>query len=198
MAARESPANTATTAFGLSRLLFEHETDFAIPKFKKGSTGRMYESDMWRRLLSSGIDTLAVPDAQHFQKWNMAWLRPYAYICGVYILATWLTRSFFQGDTVDYVASIVAHMSGGYYKFWDFGHLLWRPFGWLAFRVSRPFLAGFVGSDERVQITLVLIVISWLAGLASAFLLLALLRLYCARGWIPTLVVTSFVFSMAE
>jgi hypothetical protein len=144
------------------------------------------------------MDTLALSDAQALQKWDIARFRPYAFISGVYICATWLTRSFFQGDTMDYVDSIVAHIRGGYYEFWDFGHLLWRPFGWLAFRVSSPFLARFVGSDQRIQITVILIVLSWLAGLASALLLLALLRLYCARGWIPQLVVTSFVFSTAE
>ena len=144
------------------------------------------------------INTLALPDAQVFQKWNTAWLRPYVYISGVYLFAAFLTRPFFQGDTLDYVASIAAHIRGGQLEFWDFGHLLWRPFGWLAFRVSSPLLAWFVGSDQRVQITLALIVVSWLAGLASAILLLAVLRLYCASRWIPELVVTSFVFSTAE
>lgn len=143
------------------------------------------------------MDTVAQSGAQTFPKRNIAWFRPYAYVSGVYIFATWLTRAFFQGDTLDYVDSIMAHIRGGYYEFWDFGHLLWRPLGWLAFRVSSPFLARFVGSDQRIQITLILIVLSWLAGLASALLLLGLLRLFCARGWVPQLVVTSFVFSTA-
>jgi hypothetical protein len=150
------------------------------------------------RLLLTDIDTSTRSDAQAFQKWNIAWFHSYAYISGVYIFATWLTRPFFQGDTLDYVTSIVAHIRGESFEFWDFGHLLWRPFGWLAFRVSSSVLARFVGSDQRAQVTLVLIVVSWLAGLACALLLLALLRLYCARGWVPQLVVTSFVFSAAE
>lgn len=144
------------------------------------------------------MDTLPLSVAQTSNKWNIAMFGPYAFISGIYIFGTWVTRPLFQGDTSDYVASIMAHIGGGYYGFWDFGHLLWRPFGWLTFRVSSPFLAKFVDSDQRVQITLVLVVVSWLAGLASALLLLALLRLYCAHGWIPQLVVTSFVFSTAE
>jgi hypothetical protein len=124
--------------------------------------------------------------------------RPYAYISAVYILATLMTRPFFQGDTLDYVSSIVAHTTGEYYDFWDFGHLFWRPIGWLAFRLSSPVLGMFVGPDPRVQVTLILIILSWMAGLASSLLLLALLRLYCTHGWTPQLVVTAFVFSMAE
>ncbi|MGH9679717.1 MAG: hypothetical protein ACRD4Y_07175, partial [Candidatus Acidiferrales bacterium] len=135
---------------------------------------------------------------QHLQKWDVARLRPYAFISGVYILASWLTRPVNQGDTVDYVSSIEAHLTGRYYEFWDSGHLLWRPLGWLTFRVSSPVLGRFVGTDQRTQITLLLIALSWLAGLASALLLLALLRLYTAQRRVPALVVTAFVFSNAE
>ncbi len=123
---------------------------------------------------------------------------PYALISCVYFFASWITRPLYQGDTADYVASILERTRGGYYNFWDFGHLLWRPLGLLAFRVASPLLGKFIGHDPRVQITLVLTVASWLAGLASAFLLLVLLRLYCAPGWIPELVVISFIFSTAE
>ena len=104
----------------------------------------------------------------------------------------------FQADTPDYVDSIQAQLKGEYYRFWDFGHLLWRPLGWLVFRVLSPFLTGVVGSDQRIQITFALIVVSWLAGLMSAILLLALLRLYCVHKWVPPLIVTSFIFSAAE
>jgi hypothetical protein len=140
---------------------------------------------------------VALSDAYTFQKWTIVGLHPYAFISVVYVLASWLTRPFYQGDTIDYVGSIVAHSRGEYYGFWDFGHLLWRPFGWLLFRATSSFFAKFVGGDQGLQVTLGFIVVSWLAGLASALLLLALLRLYCARGWVPQLVATSFVFSTA-
>jgi hypothetical protein len=130
--------------------------------------------------------------------WNIAWIGPYACVGGVYLIATWLTRPFFQGDTRDYVDSIVRRIGGEYFEFWEFGHVAWRPLGWMAFRVSNGFLSRFVSTDPRVQVTAVLIAMSWLAGLMSALLLLALLRLYCSRRWIPQLIVASFIFSNAE
>ena len=49
----------------------------------------------------------------------------------VYVLATWLTDAAFMGDTEDYVDSAVAFRNGVDYRFWEFGHLFWRPLGWL-------------------------------------------------------------------
>ncbi len=135
--------------------------------------------------------------SQTLQKRSYEWLRPYAFISCVYFLASWWTRPIYQGDTSDYVASILEHIRGGYYGFWDFGHLMWRPLGWLAYRVSSSLLARFAGPDPRLQITLILTLMSWLAGLASALLLLAILQLFSTRSWIAQLVVTSFVFSTA-
>lgn len=145
----------------------------------------------------SEVNNWTLSDAEAIPKWDFACLRPYAFVSGIYILATLLTRPFSQGDTPDYVDSIVTHINGGYYQFWDFGHLLWRPFGWLLFHISGSFLGRFIGANQRAEITLGLIVVSWLAGLGCALLLLALLRLYCARAWIPELVVASFIFSSA-
>ena len=149
------------------------------------------------RSLVADIDTSALRDPQAWQKWNIARLRPYAFVSAVYIFATWLTRSAFQADTPEYVGSISEHIQGRYVNFWEFGHLFWRPIGWLAFRVFGSVAARFIGSDQRLQITLVLIVVSWLCGSAASLLLLALLRVYDARGWIPQLVATSFIFSNA-
>jgi hypothetical protein len=158
----------------------------------------MHESTPRGRLSLTDSGTVGISDARILKGRNIAWFRPYVYISVVYIFVTWLTRPFFQGDTLDYVGSIVAHTRGKYYEFWDFGHLFWRPIGWLAFRISSPLLGRFVGPDQRIQVTLILIILSWVAGLASALLLLAILRLFCTHGWTPQWVVTAFVFSMAE
>jgi hypothetical protein len=143
------------------------------------------------------LEISAQSDGQAFRESILVRMSPYALISGVYIFATWMTSSFSPGDTSDYVASIMEHMRGGSPDFWDFGHLFWRPLGWLIFRVSAPLAGRFAGSDQRVQITLILTAVSWLAGLAAAHLLLALLRIYDAHGWVPPLVATAFVFSNA-
>jgi hypothetical protein len=143
-------------------------------------------------------DTWALPDTPEAEKSHAVWLRPYALIASVYVSLTFLTRPLFQGDTLDYASSVVGHTNGGYYQFWEFGHLLWRPLGLLVFRVTGSFLARFVGPAPYLQITLGLIIVSWLAGLAGALLLLALLRTYTSNPWIPPFIVISFMFSLAE
>lgn len=150
------------------------------------------------RTVLTGAEISGFPDTVVSQKRNIGWFLPYGFICATYILATLVTRPLFQGDTVDYASSIVAHLNGGYYQFWDFGHLLWRPLGWVEVQVARPLLARFAGPNPSLQATLALISVSWVAGLVSALILLALLRLYISDFWIPPIVVTAFVFSMAE
>lgn len=140
----------------------------------------------------------AWPNTVAWQKWNIANLHPYALISGVYVLAALITRPLFQGDTMDYAGSVVAHMNGGYYYFWDFGHLFWRPVGLLVFRIAGTFLVRFVGPDPYLRVALGMVIVSWVAGLVSALLLLALLRLYGSNGWAPEIVAVSFVFSLAE
>lgn len=145
----------------------------------------------------SDTDTWALPQAASLRKWDIARFRPYALVAGIYVFATLLTAPSFQGDTIDYVYSIAAHSQGRYLEFWEFGHLLWRPFGWAAWRISGPLLSRLVGPDLKLQISAVLIAISWLAGLMAALLLLALLRSYEVAEWVCQLVAASFVFSMA-
>jgi hypothetical protein len=145
----------------------------------------------------AALDTLVVPEAHAFRKWNVERLRPYAFISIAYIVVSFLTRPIFQGDTTDYVDSIVAHNGGTYLEFWDFGHLLWRPTGWLVFRVLSPVLSRIVGSDQRIQVVVVLTLLSWLAGLASAFFLLAFFRSMGLQGWISCLIITTFISSFA-
>lgn len=74
------------------------------------------------------VGALILPNAKPLQNGKSARLRPYGYLLGVHILVTWQTQPVFQGDTSGYVTSIVARLSGMYLEFWDFGHLLWRPF----------------------------------------------------------------------
>ena len=130
-------------------LMYGYEIDIAILRFKQEPEGRnvgkrsIPETFVDRLKYIGTVERSGLPRVQ-----ICSGLRPYAYVSGVYVFSTWLTRPFLQGDTSDYAASIVAQMRGGYYEFWEFGHLLWRPLGWLAFRVSNSFLARFVGGSD--------------------------------------------------
>jgi hypothetical protein len=119
----------------------------------------------------------------------------------VYLLATAGTDAHFMGDTPGYTNAIRAYEHGGAYiwdnPFWEFGHLLWRPLGWLAFHLLRPLTSIFVGADERLQITLALMWVNWLAGLACVLLLYRLAARVSQRAWVGLLVTIIFTMSNA-
>jgi hypothetical protein len=121
------------------------------------------------------------------------WLRVNAVVVLGYVLATVFTKAHFSGDTTDYVESIVDFDRGRYYEFWEFGHVLWRPFGWLLMRISLPAINRFWEGDLKASTTVVLSSVSWLAGFSCVLLLAALLRRFCLRPWIINLTVLAFI-----
>jgi hypothetical protein len=131
---------------------------------------------------------------------GLAWqihLRPYLVVLAVYVLATWLTGTHFIGDTPEYVESILAHSKHVYVNFWDFGHLLWRPLGWLGFVVFRPVTSRLCGLDDACNATVVLLSVNWLAGLGSALLMCAFVRRICHREWAAVLTAVALIVSGA-
>ena len=57
------------------------------------------------------------------------------------------------------------------HEFWEFGHLLWRPLGYVTYRAASPLFERQTGSDPRTGIVAVLIAWNWLAGLVGALAL---------------------------
>jgi hypothetical protein len=137
-----------------------------------------------------------MPDSSRHDAWR-AWVRRYGLIVTVYLLATGFTKADFMGDTIDYVASIVAMAEGHYYYFWEFAHLLWRPLGWAAFWLLTPLTRRFVGDNPYANVTLQLLTISWLAGLLAVFLTHAVVRRLVKCEWIANVITIAFMFSYA-
>ncbi|MEN3329569.1 MAG: hypothetical protein V7638_4376 [Acidobacteriota bacterium] len=113
----------------------------------------------------------------------------------VFVLATLITDAHFQGDTADYVDSIVAHAAGRDYWFWEFGHVLWRPFGWLVMVILRPLLNPLVGTDVRIQALHSVLAINWVAGFVTVAALYGILNRLLSRWWAINLAVVAFIFS---
>ena len=124
-------------------------------------------------------------------------LRCYALAVGAYLCATWFTAAYFMGDTLRYTDSIIARLEGRYYYFWEFGHLFWRPLVWISYRALRPLTALFVGPNAHQQVTLTLIVLTWLAGLGGVLVFAALMRLLCRREWIAEVATLAFICTNA-
>lgn len=83
----------------------------------------------------------------------------------LYFIAWGCTLPHFMGDTIVYAQSILLHEQGvhtGYHRttsnpYWDFGHLLWRPLVRLCFVTYRPVAKLMTHQNERAQILLTLI-----------------------------------------
>jgi len=125
------------------------------------------------------------------------WLLKNSVVLVAFVLANVFTNAWLMGDTVDYVDSISAHDQGRYLQFWEFGHLLWRPFGWLAFRLTEPVTNIMFGDDQRAKITFTLMTINWIGALACVLILASLIRHVCKSEWIVNLSTLGFLFSAA-
>ncbi|MBL8187203.1 MAG: hypothetical protein JNK38_04305 [Acidobacteria bacterium] len=126
---------------------------------------------------------------------RLAVWRIYGYATSIYLLATLATDAFFMGDANDYVESILAYRQGHNLYFWEFGHLLWRPFGWFMAELLHPVTSRFVGSFPRANVMLTLVWINLAAGLLGAVCLVHLLRRFCRKEMAIGAAITGFVFS---
>jgi hypothetical protein len=115
----------------------------------------------------------------------------------VYILVTWFTNAWNMGDTVDYADSILAYHRGYNLMFWEFGHLFWRPLGWLVFRIGSPLTSLLYSGDDRAKVTFTILAINWICGLCCLLLLRALVQRVCNQPLIVTLTPIAFLFCSA-
>src|SRR5437016_10742208 len=126
-----------------------------------------------------------------FRMKGPAWLRRYGLVLAIYLGATYATRAEFMGDTVHGEELILASKLG------EFGHLLWYPLGWLLSQLVMPAGRLLVGADARTTVIMTLVVISWLAGLLSVFMLHNVVRTVSRRDWAATVSVVGLIFSQA-
>ena len=123
-----------------------------------------------------------------------AW-RGYGIVLTIYFLVTLFTNAHFMADTADYLDSIVSFTGGRYYDFWEFGHLFFRPLGWLLYVTLKPLTSLLMGDGVRINATLVLIALNWCAGLLSVWALYGIISRFCGSKWVTSLVVVAFIFS---
>ncbi|HKA33239.1 MAG TPA: hypothetical protein VKH64_08510 [Candidatus Binatia bacterium] len=118
---------------------------------------------------------------------HTAWLRSYGFVIALYAAISVVTGAAFMGDTIGYADSILES------KFFEFGHLLWFPLGWLA----SVALAPITGLDPRLNVIFALIAVNWGAGLLSVVLLHSLARKLSEREWPAIFATIGFIFSQA-
>ena len=124
----------------------------------------------------------------------------------IYLIATLFTDSLNIGDTPVYVDAIVRVVQGGgtrfwdeggFLSFWEFGHLLWRPLGWICFQIVRPFITINSNAELRSAVNLTLAGLNWIAGLVAVLSLNGLVSRLWNTNWASLIVTTGFIFSNA-
>jgi hypothetical protein len=116
-------------------------------------------------------------------------VRTYGSAVVVYLLATAATGAYFWGDSIDYAIELRSNL-----RWWEFGHLFWRPLGaLLAAIVPSSQLPG--AGDERSGIVILLVAVCWLSGLGCVVWLRGLLRYAGINGVPAAVAVLAFIFS---
>jgi hypothetical protein len=101
-----------------------------------------------------------------------------------YLIVWFSTRAHFMADTNVYAQAILRHQNGispidyrltTANPFWDFGHILWRPLGWLSFVLTKPAMDLATRHNDLADVILTLMGINFLAAAAGVvfFFLLA-------------------------
>ena len=120
---------------------------------------------------------------------NNTLTRRYGLVIGAYLLATLVTDAFNLADSVGYAGSVVNS------RLLEFGHLLWRPLGWVLLKVFGPVTSLFVGPDPLANANLIFIALNWVAGLSSVILMFKLVRIVSKRRWVANTVAIGLIFS---
>jgi hypothetical protein len=137
---------------------------------------------------------------EHRERTPSSW-RPSVISAGLlvicYVLITALTGAHFMADTREYATHILEFQRAVANNLWDFGHLFWRPLGWLTFVLTKPVTRLFVGENERAQVIVTLIAITWICGLVSVVFFFDLTTRVVKRRWIALVATIAFLFADA-
>ena len=97
---------------------------------------------------------------------------PYMFGATIFLISIGLTDAVFWADSADYVDSVIAFQQNVNYNFWEFGHLFWRPLGWLVWFQFSP--NG--GADSwRKEIITTFLWFNYIAGFCSTLLFVGIL-----------------------
>jgi hypothetical protein len=112
------------------------------------------------------------PDASTRSLVNL--IRRHGLLLASFILLLSVTTPFTLGDTHVYVADILRYHAksplGSNSPIWEFGHLLWRPVGWLLLQVGAPVLGGLFHGNLSLLCTAILISVNAVAGFLTVLI----------------------------
>ncbi len=104
------------------------------------------------------------------------------------------TRVWDFADTRWYAVDLLAREQGDSSRagvqFWEFGHLIWRPLGYVFYRIFKPVLGGWFGWSDYSAARFALIFIAGLSLVPFAYILQAMAR-RITGSWTRALLITT-------
>ena len=146
-----------------------------------------------------GTETLDV-DSKH-NDLPQDWRRWLVVVIGFCVISLLVTRPDTYIDSFSYAKHIVDHRGGAVDPssdpFWDFGHALWRPMGYLVYILAGGPLTAMFGGNQIFAAAASLIVWSIAGALLAAVFLYLLVARLTGRPDIAALVTIGFVSTHA-
>lgn len=96
-------------------------------------------------------------------------------LLGSFLLLYFAIGSTESGDTLRYAGDVVHHARGESAQFWEFGHLLWRPWGYVGFRSIGPLFREWFRDTDVQAVARFFIVTNFVCCLGTLILTWALL-----------------------
>src|SRR6266511_5143701 len=107
-----------------------------------------------------------------------------------------MTSPEYIGDTVRYAGDVIGHVRGREAQFWEFGHLLWRPWGYVGYSLFGAWYAQWFGDTPAQAVARFLIQTNFICSIVALLLLLFLLQ-KIAGAWVSGAVVFAMSCSIS-
>lgn len=113
-----------------------------------------------------------------------------------YVVLSLLTQAHYQADSWIYVDQVqTAHESIS--TLWEFGHLIWRPVGYIVANILSIFPPSIAGASPRIELFNAFYFVCWLTGGLAVFSLYATLSTLVEQRWPAICVTLAFMLSHA-
>jgi hypothetical protein len=128
--------------------------------------------------------------------WASAQFQSILFLTLLYSAIVSVTHYTYFGDTTIYVRNILLFNHdpvAGQRVFWDFGHLLWRPLGWLLLRLFGGALPYTKTGEYNLSLAVLLIATSVISGFITILLFRSLAVRFLNQEWAAMYVATTFL-----
>ena len=112
---------------------------------------------------------------------------------GLFLLVQVFTAPNYVADTSRYANDVIQNVAGRPAQFWEFGHLLWRPWGYVGLQMFGNLFSRLFQDTSLEGVARFLTITAWLCSLIAAASLFSLLRR--SSFWAAWLAMLGFLFA---